>query len=350
MLACLDGQTDTSKSLTRTLLIQRFRWGFFVGVIYQTQSGKYAEGLAYRNELTRGEQSMSHLFVLNLIPAAHAANDDAPSRAPALLDPRKEKVLALHTAGVSRRKIIEATGETEHYVRQVIKGVSVIEKLPTSPFERAVARCYPMAIRRTGIKDYQYRSVMNECYGVEWDAVKGKYKGRCTDDQLKRVRERIRERATADGHSAIFVMDWINADAPVESNTVITQCASNLQDAIQEAVDEFMQASGIQHVEDGIDLALARKKQEFAARRYILKLAVKGFSKEPVARLQERTLDQVNQLAGTPDAPGVSVSVIKLHHPEPKGNDAFLDYCEGQGWLQPDHYPEVKHAISAAGY
>ncbi|MFJ2687398.1 hypothetical protein ACIOYV_27090 [Pseudomonas sp. NPDC087342] len=316
----------------------------------QTQPGDYAEGFAYRNELTTGEKSMSHPFVLNLVSTAHAANDDASSTAPVVPDPRKEKVLALHIAGVSRRKIIEATGETEYYVRQAIKGVPVVEKLPASPFERAVGRCYPIAIRRTGIKDYQFRSVMNECYGVEWDAEKGKYKGRCTADQLKRVRERIRERAAAEGLSAIFIMDWIDTDEPVKSSTVITQCASNLQDAIQEAVDEFMKVSGIQHVEEGVDLALARRKQKFAARQYILKLAVKGLSKEPVARLQERTLDQVNQLAGTPDAPAVSVSVVKLHHPEPKGNDAFLDYCEGQGWLHPDHYPEVELAISAAGY
>lgn len=293
---------------------------------------------------------MSHPFVLNLIPTVHAANDDASSTSPSILDPRKEKVLALHRTGMSRRKIIEATGETEHYVRQAIKGVPVVEKLPTSPFERAVALCYPMAIRRTGIRDYEFRSTMNECYGVDWDTEKGKYKGRYTADHLKRVRERIRECATAEGQSAIFVMDWINTSEPVKSNTVITQCVLNVQDAIQEAVDEFMQASGIQNVEEGVDLALARRKQKFAARRYILKLAVKGFSKEPVGLLQERTLDQVNQLAGTPDAPGVNVSVIKTHHPEPKWHDAFLDYCEGQGWLHPDHYPEVELAISGAGY
>ncbi|MHB2246693.1 hypothetical protein ACX64O_07425 [Pseudomonas fitomaticsae] len=293
---------------------------------------------------------MQHPFVLKLTLAAHAANDDASSKAPTVLDPRKEKVIALHRTGMSRRKIIEATGETEHYVRQAIKGVPVDKKLPTSPFELAVAQCYPIAIRGTGIKDYQFRAVMNECYGLEWDAEKSKYKGRCTADQLKRVRERIRDRAEAEGQSAIFVMDWINGDNPVESNTVITQCASNLQDAIQEAVDEFMRVSGIQHVEEGVDLTLARRKQRFAARQHILKLAVKGFSMEPVGRLQERALDQVNQLAGTPDVPGVSVSVIKLHHPEPKGSDAFLDYCEGQGWLHPDHYPEVELAISAAGY
>lgn len=293
---------------------------------------------------------MSHPFVLNLIPAAHAANDDAPSRAPALLDPRKEEILALHKAGMPRRKIVEATGETEHFVRQAIKNVPVTEKLPTSPFDRAVAHCYPMAIRRTGIKDYQLRSVMNECYGVEWDTEKGQYKGRYTPDNLKRVRGRIRELATAEGHSAIFVMDWINADAPVESNTAITRCALNLQDAIQEAVDEYMQAFGLRDVEEGLDLALARKKQKFAARRHILKLAVKGLSKEPVVTLQERALDQVNKLAGTPDTPGVCSPVIKLHYPEPKGNDAFLDYCEGQGWLHPNYHPEVERAISAAGY
>jgi hypothetical protein len=293
---------------------------------------------------------MSHPFVLNLIPTVHAANDDASSTSSSILDPRKEKVLVLHRTGMSRRKIVEATGETEHYVRQAIKGVPVVEKLPASPFERAVVLCYPMAIRRTGIRDYEFRSTMNECYGVDWDTEKGKYKGRYTADHLKRVRERIRECATAEGQSAIFVMDWINTSEPVKSNTVITQCVLNVQDAIQEAVDEFMQASGIQNVEEGVDLALARRKQKFAARRYILKLAVKGFSKEPVGLLQERTLDQVNQLAGTPDAPGVNVSVIKTHQPEPKWHDAFLDYCEGQGWLHPDHYPEVELAISGAGY
>ena len=294
---------------------------------------------------------MPHALALNLTDTTdHAANDDTPCKTTALLDPRENKVLVLHATGMSRRKIMEATGETEHFVRRVTKGVPVTDKLPTSPFERAVAQCYPLAIRRTGIMDHQLRSVMNECYGVEWDTEKGKYKGRYTADHLKRVREKIRERATAEGHSAIFVMDWINADAPLESNTLITQCASNLQDAIQEAVDDFMQSHGLQLAEEGVDLAVARNKQEFAARRHILKLAVKGLSNEPVARLQERTLDQVNKLAGTPDAPGVRVTVIKLHHPEPKGNDAFLDYCEGQGWLHPDHYPEVELAISAAGY
>lgn len=293
---------------------------------------------------------MSQPFVFNLIPTYPAANDDAPSKASALLDSREEKVLALHKTGVSRRNIIKATGETEHYVRRVTKDVPVTEKLPTSPFELAVAECYPMAISHTGIRDYQIRSVMNKCYGVQWDTEKGHYKGRYTVDQLKRVRRKIRERASAEGHSANFVMDWINTDAPVESNVVITQCASNLQDAIQKAVDVFMQAFEIQHVEEGLDLAQARNKQAFAARRHILKLAVKGVSKEPIRRLQERALDQVNQLAGTPDAPGVSVPVIKLHHPEPKGNDAFLDYCEAKGWLHPDNYPEVERAISAAGY
>ena len=294
---------------------------------------------------------MPHALALNLTDTTdHAANDDTPCKTTALLDPRENKVLVLHATGMSRRKIMEATGETEHFVRRVTKGVPVTDKLPTSPFERAVAQCYPLAIRRTGIMDHQLRSVMNECYGVEWDTEKGKYKGRYTADHLKRVREKIRERATAEGHSVIFVMDWINADAPFESNTKITQCALNLQDAIQDAVDDFMLAFGMQHAEEGVDLAVARNKQEFAARRHILKLAVKGLSNEPVARLQERTLDQVNKLAGTPDTPGVRVTVIKLHHPEPKGDDAFLDYCEGQGWLHPDHYPEVELAISAAGY
>lgn len=295
---------------------------------------------------------MPHALASNLTSDTtdHAANDDTPCKTTALLDPRENKVLVLHAMGMSRRKIMEATGETEHFVRRVTKGVPVTDKLPTSPFERAVAQCYPLAIRRTGIMDHQLRSVMNECYGVEWDTEKGKYKGRYTADHLKRVREKIRERATAEGHSVIFVMDWINADAPFESNTKITQCALNLQDAIQDAVDDFMLAFGMQHAEEGVDLAVARNKQEFAARRHILKLAVKGLSNEPVARLQERTLDQVNKLAGTPDTPGVRVTVIKLHHPEPKGNDAFLDYCEGQGWLHPDHYPEVELAISAAGY
>lgn len=299
---------------------------------------------------------MQHAFVLKLINPSNAtpANDDtiviAPSEAPSEPDSVEARILGLHRSGMSRRKIADSTGTTEHRVRKVTQGVPVTSKLPTTPFESSVARCYPLATSKKGIRDYQLRQVLYECYGAEWDAEKGRYKGRYTVDQLKGVKGRIRERAAAEGHSPVFVMDWINTDAPVESNTVITQCASNLQDAIEEAVNVFMQASGIKHVEEGQDLALARKKQVFAARQHILKLAVKGFSLEPVACLQERALDQVNQLAGTPDAPGVSISIAKRHHPEPKGSDAFLDYCEGQGWLHPDHYPEVEQAISAAGY
>lgn len=293
---------------------------------------------------------MSYSYVLNLTSTAPAANDDAPSKNPTLSDPRKERILALHTAGVSRRKIVEETGETEHYVRQTIKGVPVTKRIPISPFDRTVDQCYPLAISCTGIKDYQLRSVINECYGVEWDTEKGKYKGRYTDDNLKRVRDKIRERATAEKHSAIFVMDWINTNSPFESNTKITQCALNLQNSIQDAVDDYMKAFGVQFTDKGIDLDLVRKKQEFSARRHILKLAVKGYSKEPISRLQSRTLDQVNQLAGTPDAEGVSVPFFKVHRPEPNRTDVFLDYCEGQGWLHPDYYSEVELAISAAGY
>ena len=63
---------------------------------------------------------MPHALALNLTDTTdHAANDDTPCKTTALLDPRENKVLVLHATGMSRRKIMEATGETEHFVRRV---------------------------------------------------------------------------------------------------------------------------------------------------------------------------------------------------------------------------------------
>lgn len=294
---------------------------------------------------------MSHPFVLNLIPTAHAANDDAPSRAPALLDPRKEKVLALHTAGMSRRKIIEATGETEHYVRKVIKGVPVTEKVPTSPFERAVARCYPMAIGRTGIKDYQLRQILHECYGVEWNTETGKFESLYTADHINRVRTKIRALAEERCDRPLFVMDWVNTCRPTDSRIAIEKCALRIEQAIVEIVDEYMDEYRQGQESDEIEPTEAQAKQAYAARRHILKLAIREYHTEPTETLLERSLTLTDALDQHPDVPMNSVSrTRKDFFPKPSGHDAFLDHCEAKGWLHPAHYAEVERAITAAGY
>ena len=248
---------------------------------------------------------------------------------------------------------------TEHHVRRVTKGVAVeaAEKHTNTPFERAVKQCYPLAIRRCGLKDYELRDILFRVYGSVWNAHEGKYDALYTDDHVYRVRKRIRELAAVSGEVAVFPMDWFDTDHPVESNHKIRLCAIGLAQRVQEAVDEYMRACGVVLSCDGTPTPyegeqhrIALLKQSQAARLHILKLAIPEVGSEPISVLIERAEEQANGLLRTPDATMSKVETEDEYHPEPIGNNPFLDYVEGQGWLPPEFYSEVEEVVSNLGY
>lgn len=290
-------------------------------------------------------------FALNLTPGTLAANQDT-------IEPTiDEQIVAMALLSIPRRKIMTTLGVTEFHVRRLTKGLVVDpeRKLDVSPSGRADKRCYPIATRPTGIKDYQLRDILYTTHGRTWNTKTGKYEGNYSDDVRDGVKERVIKRARSRGDTAIFLMDWFDPLAPIECNRKIRQCAINVAERVDDAVEEYMEACGVQLAmpEEGLpnEVEAERhyrewRKQRSAAKFHILQLAVRGLGKEPVGVLMERADDQANALAGIPDMPmDFKVKPDDDYYPEP-GASAFLDYVEDQGWLSPEWYAHEAEGLA----
>lgn len=242
----------------------------------------------------------------------------------------KEAIRLYSEEGLSIENVRAATGLTVRRVRALLKDVP--RALNTS-FSKSVARVYELAIRPQGIKDYERREILHQEYGCTWDEKKGCYQAKCTDDTIKRVKEKVRDRARDEGQSAIFVMDWVCDSLATESRVFLENAALNLMARIDECVDEFMERFAAHGMDDSDEADLAHRKQAFATHRHLLKL-VSGLHPEPRPALIERTTAVTNALEGTSDlpAPAVPRQESARPTPEPSGSNAFLDYVEARGW------------------
>lgn len=284
---------------------------------------------------------MSHPFVLNLIPTS--ANDELATVAGVAPIPTKsdsshtldvptieEQVVQLRRDGLSIAKIVQSTGHPERKVKALIKGIPMGI---STPFDKSVNRTYGLACRPQGIKDYELRSILHQEYGCKWDTSEGRYHSNFDADVIKRVKEKVRQRASKEDSNVIFVMDWVDETAPTGSRLFLEESALNLMCRIDECINQFMELHGARAAEDSEDADLALRKQAFAARKHILKI-VSGLGAEPVAKLLVRTTAVTNLLDGAPDMSCPKVPDSRDEYfPEPSYNDPFLEYVESQGWL-----------------
>ena len=284
---------------------------------------------------------MPHPFVLNLIPTS--ANDELATVAGVAPIPTKsdsghafdaptieEQVVQLRRDGLSIAKIVQSTGHPERKVKALIKGIPMGI---STPFDKSVSRIYDLATRSQGIKDYELRGILHQEYGCKWDTAEGRYYSSFDADVVKRVKERVRQRASKDDSNVIFVMDWVDETAPTGSRLFLENSALNLMCRIDECVNQFMELHGTCAAEDSEDADLARRKQAYAARMHILKI-VSGLGAEPVAKLLVRTTAVTNSLDGVSDMSGPQAKGSRDEYfPEPSYNDPFLEYVESQGWL-----------------
>jgi hypothetical protein len=200
-----------------------------------------------------------------------------------------------------------------------------------------------LAISTQGIRDYELRDILHEEYGSVWNTSTGLYESKYTYDNLKRVKEKVRKEASELGCSALFLPDWIDECNPRASSKLLISAATDLMSRVDEHVNEYMALHGTSQDDDCKQGALARRKQYYAVRQHLLKLAIQGYGKEPIQRLLDRTITLVGELEGTPDIPvtdgchqtGARASKEPTKfHPEPTRQDAFLDYVEAQGWIK----------------
>lgn len=249
----------------------------------------------------------------------------------ALLSPAELEAIRLYSEeGLSKDNVRKATGLPNHRVRALLKGKP---RALNTPHSKSVVRVYGMAIRPQGIKDYELREILHEEYGCTWDEQNGIYLAEYTDDTIKQVKEKVRDRARREGQSAIFVMDWVCDSLATESRLFLESAALSIRARMDECVDEFMERFAAHATEDSEEADIAQRKQAYAARRHLLKL-VSGLHPEPIPTLTERTTAVTDALDGRSDLPIPPMPRQEPAEPipEPYGSNAFLDYVEAQGW------------------
>jgi hypothetical protein len=260
--------------------------------------------------------------------------------------PVEQTVVELREGGMSIKNIHDATGVPERKIKDLIKEISkphkpkkVATKTPT-PLTKAVERVFPLAKRQHGIRDYELRNIMHEEYGSKWDTTKGKYVSNYDQSTIKRVKQKAKLRAAEEDCKALFVMDWVDEEAPSAGRKFLEAAAVDLMFRIKAYTHQYMELHATRWREDSEEADQAQRKQLYAVEHHLLKMAVKGYGrKEPLALLLERSLVLTDLLEGTPDAPmpvdkGDWQDTKPEYYPEPIGINPFLDFVESQGWLK----------------
>ena len=253
------------------------------------------------------------------------------------------QVITLRQEGMSIANIMTATGLPERKVKDLIKGVSKLPKMKTAvakiqtPLAKTVDRVYPLAQRPHGIRDYELRDIMHEEYGSKWDTTTGRYVSSYDQNDLKYVKQKVRGRATQDDCNVLFAPDWVDERAPTAGREFLEVAAKDIAARIEEHTNQYMELHATRWREDSEEVDLAQRKQHYAAKRHLLKLAIQGYGMEPLVKLLERSLALTDLIEGTPDAPMASVGASGEkpdYYPEPADSDPFLDFVESQGWLK----------------
>lgn len=256
----------------------------------------------------------------------------------------KQTVIDLRQAGMSIADIVKATGLTDYKVKSFTKGVVKVNPINT-PFAKTVERVFKLAVRLHGIRDYELRDILHQEYGSTWDTTIGQYVSNYDSNVIKRVREKVRSRAAQEDCNALFVMDWVDEEAPTDGREFLEAAAADLMIWIENYTHQFMELHATRWREDSEEADLAQRKQLYAAKRHLLKLAVKGYGGEPVDMLLARSLALTDALEGEPDAPvlqsranasagGHLKANAISYYPEPSRTDPFLDYVVSEGWLK----------------
>jgi hypothetical protein len=263
----------------------------------------------------------------------------------------EQQAIQMRRDGDSIEKIKAATGLPERKVKALVKDVpkptkakQAVEKIPT-PFAKSVERVFSLASRVHGIRDYELRDVLHQEYGCTWDTRIGREVSNYDHDTMKRVRAKVRQRAAEADCNVLFVMDWVDEEKATSGRVFLEDAAIDLMARIHMCADEYMEKFATRSTEDNAEADYARRKQRYAAESYLLKLAIKGYSPEPLHNLQERSVALTSALDGIHDMAlpanvtyggsgyGDGQFDFPEYYPEPSGINPFLDYVESQGWL-----------------
>ena len=257
------------------------------------------------------------------------------------VNPAEHRAIELRKEGMAYEKIKDVTGVSERRIKALTKGIVKPKKTPhkapkiLKPFDRTFERVYPLACRTTGIRDYELRKILHQEYRSTWNCSNGYYESNYSQDTIKRIKAKARERANEEGNKVIFIADWIDDCSPRSSFEFMLSAASDLRSRAEEYVSEHMAIHGIRQDDQSDDAVVSRTKQRYATLRFLWKLAVPDYGKEPLGTLLKRSAKLVGELEGDPDIEhsGYDTDEQTDYYPEPSGRDHFLDYVEASGCM-----------------
>ncbi|MDP9522418.1 hypothetical protein [Pseudomonas putida] len=255
--------------------------------------------------------------------------------------PAEHRAIELRKEGMSIEKIRIETDVPDRRIKALTKGVvkpkKALQRAPKilKPFDKAFQRVFPLACRPSGIRDYELRDILHQEYRSTWDTSTGHYESNYTQDTIKRIKAKARERAIEEGTNAVFTPDWVDECSPRSSFDFMVSSASDLRSRVEEVVAEYMAIYGTRQGDDSDNGVIARTKQRYATLRFLWKLAVPGYGKEPLGTLLKRSVKLVGELEGDFDIDHTGYDTVEQpdYYPEPSGRDHFLDYAEAQGWI-----------------
>ncbi|MFV3377413.1 hypothetical protein ACNE9Y_25100 [Pseudomonas sp. NY11226] len=201
-------------------------------------------------------------------------------------------------AGKSRRTIIKETGLPERFVKEHMSGAvkGANKAAPAAKTTRpnklntAAQQAYALAVRPQGCKDYELRDIAYNVYGATYNK-----------DHIYSIKQRCAELVEDTGLTLQFVPDWVCDEQPTASRVALETLALELEAIIQDKVNSFMEQYATGQDAEQIESTEAQRKQQYAARRHILKLAIKEYSPEPRSTLLARSLSVTDALDGTED-------------------------------------------------
>lgn len=250
--------------------------------------------------------------------------------------------IELRKKGQTMVEIRKATGLGERRIKALLKGVEKPKKSKQGPpkilkpFDRAFERVFILACRPDGIRDYELRDILHEEYSSSWSTSDGYYKSNYDSDTIKRIKAKVKGRASNEGVIVKFLPDWVDECFPKEDFDFLLNAASELISRAEEYTSEYILTHGTKRKDSGEDATHARNKQRYTTLRMLWKLAVPDYGAEPFTKLLKRSRQVVDELTGNVE----ELQVVQLpqwkkpdFYPEPSKKDAFLDYAEAQGWI-----------------
>lgn len=207
----------------------------------------------------------------------------------------EEQVKLDRASGMIVREIVEKYAEhgvTKKWVERVCRGI----KKPVSPQAKAASLVYPLATSKQGVKQKECHDIYIQCFGVVYDDDRKAYVPNITKENRDYIKRTVKEKAEAQGKTAMFLPDWMQRTDAVVCNQLMLEQAQSLHDSMLEHVSVFRQ--------------MFPDANQYSVINEMLSLAFRGYSPESVESRCNRNATNAQMLDDNVDIPSLPKATV----------------------------------------